>query len=457
MLDLSFTYDLASNITGITDGVSAARSQTFTYDSLSRLTEATGLYGTIDYAYDLVGNRTSRVVDEGGSVGTEAYAYASGTHRLASMTRTGAGAVTRSMSYAASGQLTSETRGGTSYSYTIDDAGRMSEALQGAASLAASLYDAFEQRVSKTTPSAAIHYVHDLSGRLIAEHDGATGDALREYIYIGLLPVGFIDHSGTSPVLYFVHADQVMNPLKLTDGSAVTVWDRVATHFGEEYLVGGSLTQPLRFPGQTNDSETELFQNWHREYDPALGRYVQSDPIGLLGGINTYVYVGGNPLTQIDPTGELGFAGAAYGAVAGGVGGYISSGGSVTGTLYGAVAGLAVGAVAPTASGAAGAALSALASGGASIVGQAAGNYAAEKDLLDRCNYDLTAALGAAAGGALAAPLVGAIRFGNKFPSPIVGRPHPATVAGPTIGTSAVSSVAEGAVVGTGELIGSKF
>jgi len=77
------------------------------------------------------------------------------------------------------------------------------------------------------------------------------------------------------------------------------------------------------FPGQYADVETgdpdtgdnvTLSHNWHRTYDPTLGRYLQSDPIGLAGGLNRFAYVGGNPVGAIDPMGCIRFAkGAAFG------------------------------------------------------------------------------------------------------------------------------------------------
>jgi len=65
----------------------------------------------------------------------------------------------------------------------------------------------------------------------------------------------------------------------------------------------GTLVVPLRFPGQYFDRETGLAYNYFRDYDASLGRYVESDPIGLLGGINPYLYTNGAPLGNVDPYG----------------------------------------------------------------------------------------------------------------------------------------------------------
>ncbi|NJD25589.1 MAG: RHS repeat-associated core domain-containing protein, partial [Betaproteobacteria bacterium] len=67
----------------------------------------------------------------------------------------------------------------------------------------------------------------------------------------------------------------------------------------------GAFAFNLRFPGQLFDAETGTHYNYFRDYDPAIGRYIESDPIGLEGGINTYGYVTGNPLSSFDATGQF--------------------------------------------------------------------------------------------------------------------------------------------------------
>ena len=91
----------------------------------------------------------------------------------------------------------------------------------------------------------------------------------------------------------------------MTDSAKTLVWDAVYTPFGQVHSITGTATNNQRFPGQYADAETGFSYNYFRDYDPTTGRYVQSDPIGLRGGLNTYVYVEGNPLNFIDPNGKL--------------------------------------------------------------------------------------------------------------------------------------------------------
>ncbi len=117
--------------------------------------------------------------------------------------------------------------------------------------------------------------------------------------------VRFVSSGVSAPGINYVHADHLGSPQKMTDSTKTIVWDAVYTPFGQVHSMTGTATNNQRFPGQYFDSETGYSSNYFRDYDPTTGRYVQSDPIGLAGGLNTYGYVGGNPLLYIDPTGEL--------------------------------------------------------------------------------------------------------------------------------------------------------
>jgi len=117
--------------------------------------------------------------------------------------------------------------------------------------------------------------------------------------------IRFVSSGVSAPGINYVHADHLGAPQKMTDANQALVWDAVYTPFGQVHSITGTATNNQRFPGQYADAETGFNYNYFRDYDPTTGRYVQSDPIGLDGGLNTYAYVGGNPIIRADETGEL--------------------------------------------------------------------------------------------------------------------------------------------------------
>lgn len=123
----------------------------------------------------------------------------------------------------------------------------------------------------------------------------------------------FLGFSGFAPSglaeIYYVHSDHLGTPTKLTDSAKRVVWSASNRGFGEGIYSadpdgdGHKVDMPLRYPGQYYDKESGLHYNYFRYYDPTVGRYITSDPIGLVGGVNTYEYALGNPVQFSDPFG----------------------------------------------------------------------------------------------------------------------------------------------------------
>lgn len=128
----------------------------------------------------------------------------------------------------------------------------------------------------------------------------------------GSAPPTFYLTVAEDPGFMYVHADHLGTPRAITrpsDNALVWKWDSVepfGNNAANENPSGlGIFGYNLRHPGQYYDGEVNSFYNYHRDYDPNVGRYRQSDPIGLRGGLNTYGYVQANPLKLIDPSGLL--------------------------------------------------------------------------------------------------------------------------------------------------------
>ena len=111
------------------------------------------------------------------------------------------------------------------------------------------------------------------------------------------------------PALYFVYTDHLNTPRLVENQSGQTVWrwdqqEPFGDNAADENPGGlGTFELPLRLPGQYSDKETNTHYNYFRDYDPASGRYVASDPMGLSAGLNTYAYVSGNPTGFADRMG----------------------------------------------------------------------------------------------------------------------------------------------------------
>jgi len=150
------------------------------------------------------------------------------------------------------------------------------------------------------------YFVYDESGQLLAEHDD-MGAPVSETVYLYTIPVAVIQQG----VVYTVHTDQLDTPRAISDPQGATVWRWEGEPFGNTLADedpdgdGVQFVYNGRFPGQYFDAETRFNYNYFRYYDPATGRYITSDPIGLDGGVNTYGYVNGNPLMYLDAQGLL--------------------------------------------------------------------------------------------------------------------------------------------------------
>ncbi len=297
----NYNYDAAGNITGISDSVDPALDQTYGYDGLDRLTSnqiGALTLTSLGYSYDLSGNRTGKTLN---NTSTEASAIDPGSNRL--QQKTGTQATT--YSYDPSGNLVSDGR--RTYGYNAQ--GRRTTAA--ATGLNASYaYNGLGQRTKKTVNGTNTLFSYTEQGQLQGEY-GQTGELVQETVWLGSLPIAVLKPNGTTTDVFYVHADHLGSPRKVTrPGDNKPVWTWESEAFGNspanENPSGlGSFAYNLRFPGQYYDQETGLSYNYFRDYDPGNGRYTESDPIGLAGGINTYAYVNGNPVNAVDPTGEI--------------------------------------------------------------------------------------------------------------------------------------------------------
>jgi RHS repeat-associated protein len=264
---------------------------TYNYDSLYRLVTADG--GPLSaerYTYDPVGNRLT-------SATANNWTYNS-NNELQSYNGV-------AFQYDQNGNTTQKNDNGTIQNFLYNEDDRLTEVKDGSGAVVATYYyDPFGRRLWKEIGGARTNFMYADEG-LIAEFDG-TGSEAKSY--------GYAPNSTwtTNPLFmkqgtqyYFYHNDHLGTPQKMTSVTGAIVWSAKYESFGNAVIDASStIENNLRFPGQYYDQESGLHYNWHRYYDPRVGRYATTDPLGSRRGRNRpYLYAAAMPTKKIDPPG----------------------------------------------------------------------------------------------------------------------------------------------------------
>ena len=296
-LALNYTFDSAGRIISVDNNGSDQR---YTYSG-GRLSAASTVLGNFAYRYDALGNRTgkqSQSIDgQREDVSYQLPESGEGNRLIAHSDAIDGAQVSHEYNPAGAPTQVGELR------YEYDTLNRPIKVYRQDQLLANYQYNAFGERVKKTVYSSTgtpriTYFLYDGSS-LTAEVD-EQGTVQSQYVYIeGIRPVAQL----RGKAFHTIHSDHQGTPRMMSDEEGKIVWQAEYTPFGKATLLVAEQSLNLRFAGQYEDAETGTHYNYLRDYNPDTGRYLTSDPMGLLAGLNTYSYVANNPLSSIDPLG----------------------------------------------------------------------------------------------------------------------------------------------------------
>ncbi|MDR0277988.1 MAG: hypothetical protein LBJ37_08890 [Paucimonas sp.] len=310
-----------SNGNVVTSITSFAGSTTYQYDALDRLIEEKSGNIVKTYQWDAVGNRTQRLTKDattGAVLSSQTLTYAPNSNVLASIDG-------RAVPRDAAGN-TLQHRG---RRLAYDSAGRLSEVYNAANSkIAEYKYNHLGQRViTRDLDNGQLYrttvYEYggqgELAGLMVND---ASGKKLFQsaWVWFDGKPLAQINYypDATGALknhqIVYLLTDHLNTPRLAIGDNGASMWRWISDAFGvgdPDIIIGldsqrRSATVPLRLPGQIDDLDSKLNYNYFRDYDADTGRYLQSDPIGLNGGLNTFAYANGNPGSISDPLGLCG-------------------------------------------------------------------------------------------------------------------------------------------------------
>ena len=288
----TLNYDAAGRITALNDPQTRLN---LNYDRSGRLIAANDQH----WQYDDNGNR----IQQQTANGSTDYQLAPTSNRLLSSS----GADYQQYRYDDNGNTLQDN----AHSYRYDAQNRLVDIDNG--NTASYRYNGQGQRVYKAlcetkgkricAKSKELTFAYDEDGKLLGEYNG---NAYQETVWLHNLPIAAVQNTTT----YAIHSDHLGTPRDITNAQKKIIRQWHSDPFGSTPANedpdgdGKPFTYNLRFAGQYYDQETGLHYNYYRDYNPKTGRYLESDPIGLAGGLNTFGYVGGNPVNFRDPSGQ---------------------------------------------------------------------------------------------------------------------------------------------------------
>ena len=182
---------------------------------------------------------------------------------------------TRAFTHDAAGNVVQDVRGANAYNYAVNNAGRIKWVT--GAGTASYLYDGF-QKLRYKSQGGAVPTMSGISSATSSPSTMEPAARRREYIWLGDTPLA-VNEGAT---LSYVHPDHLDRPVAMTtSGGPAIAWQAKYDPFGNVVTITNPSVMTARFPGQWFQIEDGLSYNWHRNYDPTLGRYSAGRSAGV--------------------------------------------------------------------------------------------------------------------------------------------------------------------------------